>query len=72
MHVGDDLPSQDYLDVLASLPVLEPPVRRIAGPTANDDEMAAALEFVLEGLHLTKRLAKDASGGRALYRTRNR
>jgi magnesium chelatase subunit I len=32
--------------------------------------MAAALEFLLEGLHLTKRLNKDASGFRALYRSR--
>ena len=30
------------------------------------------MEFVLEGLYLTKRLAKDASGARALYRARNR
>ena len=72
VHVGDDLPAQDYLSVLAHMPVLEPPVRRIAGPTAGPAEMAAALEFVLEGLHLTKRLAKDASGARALYRSRNR
>ncbi|MBU6232691.1 MAG: sigma 54-interacting transcriptional regulator [Acidobacteria bacterium] len=72
VHVGDDLPTPDYLAVLANIPVLEPPVRRIAGPTATPAEMAAALEFVLEGLHLTKRLAKDASGARALYRSRNR
>ena len=32
--------------------------------------MASALEFLLEGLHLTKRLNKDASGARALYRGR--
>jgi len=31
---------------------------------------ASALEFLLEGLHLTKRLNKDASGARALYRGR--
>lgn len=72
VHVGDDLPATDYQAVLASIPVLEPPVRRIAGPQAGPAEMAAALEFVLEGLHLTKRLAKDASGARALYRSRNR
>jgi len=72
VHVGDDLPATDYQAVLASIPVLEPPVRRIAGPKAGPAEMAAALEFVLEGLHLTKRLAKDASGARALYRSRNR
>ena len=72
VHVGDDLPATDYQSVLANIPVLEPPVRRIAGPKAGPAEMAAALEFVLEGLHLTKRLAKDASGARALYRSRNR
>ena len=27
--------------------------------------MASAVEFLLEGLHLTKRLNKDASGARA-------
>ena len=32
--------------------------------------LASALEFLLEGLHLTKRLNKDASGARALYRGR--
>jgi magnesium chelatase subunit I len=32
--------------------------------------MASSLEFLLEGLHLTKRLNKDASGARALYRGR--
>ena len=72
VHVGDDLPAKDYLQVLANLPALEAPARRVAGPTATAGEMAAAVEFILEGLHLTKRLAKDASGGRALYRTRNR
>jgi magnesium chelatase subunit I len=70
VHTGDDLPTRDYLDVLANLPALEPPVRRVAGPKATSGELAAATEFILEGL--TKRLAKDASGARALYRTRNR
>ena len=69
-HTGDDLASSAYLDLLATVPALEPPTRRIAGDTASDGEMAAALEFLLEGLHLTKRLNKDASGPRALYRSR--
>ena len=69
-HTGDDLPSQDYLELLAQVPVLEPPVRRIAGDGAGPGEMASALEFLLEGMHLTKRLNKDASGARALYRSR--
>src|ERR1700722_18442089 len=72
VHTGDDLPDANYLDVLAAMPALEAPVERIAGPGASDGEKAAAVEFVLEGLYLTKRLAKDASGARALYRSRNR
>jgi magnesium chelatase subunit I len=72
VHTGDDLPDASYLDVLAAMPALEAPVERIAGPGASDGEKAAAVEFVLEGLYLTKRLAKDASGARALYRSRTR
>ena len=69
-HTGDDLASSAYLSLLADVPALEPPTRRIAGDSASDSEMASALEFLLEGLHLTKRLNKDASGARALYRSR--
>ena len=72
VHTGDDLPDRDYVEVLNALEVLQEPVRRVAGPDAGDGELAAALEFVLEGLYLTKRLAKDSSGARALYRSRNR
>ncbi len=32
--------------------------------------VASALEFLLEGLHLTKRLNKEAAGARATYRGR--
>jgi len=72
VHTGDDLPATSYLAVLADLPELEPPTRALAGPDAGESPalLAAALEFLLEGLHLTKRLNKDASGSRALYRRR--
>ena len=72
VHTGDDLPDRDYLTVMAAMPALDEPARRIAGAGANDGELASAVEFILEGLYLTKRLAKDASGARALYRSRNR
>jgi magnesium chelatase subunit I len=72
VHVGDDLAAGDYAEVLEALPALEPATRRIAGEDAGVEEMAASLEFLLEGLHLTKRLSKDASGPRALYRQRRR
>ncbi len=72
VHTGDDLSSSDYLSVLADMPALEAPTRALAGPDAGESPalVAAALEFLLEGLHLTKRLNKDASGARALYRRR--
>jgi len=72
VHVGDDLAAHDYVEVLDALPALEPATRQIAGEDAGDEEMAASLEFLLEGLHLTKRLSKDSSGPRALYRQRRR
>jgi magnesium chelatase subunit I len=72
VHAGDDLPSAAYLAALADIPELEPPTRALAGPDAAESPalMASALEFLLEGLHLTKRLNKDSSGARALYRGR--
>ncbi len=72
VHTGDDLPDAQYTSALEALPVLAGPVERLAGPGAGPGERAAALEFLLEGLYLTKRLAKDASGARALYRSRAR
>jgi magnesium chelatase subunit I len=72
VHTGDDLASADYLTVLSDMPALESSTRALAGPDAAESPalVAAALEFLLEGLHLTKRLNKDASGPRALYRRR--
>ena len=72
VHTGDDLADQEYLDVLAVMPALAAAAHRVVGDDASDGVLASATEFVLEGLHLTKRLAKDASGARALYRSRNR
>ena len=72
VHTGDDLADAEYVAVLAAMPALDAPVRRVAGPRASDGELASATEFILEGLYLTKRLAKDASGARALYRSRSR
>ena len=73
VHTGDDLPDARLpRGARRRCPPSTAPVERIAGPGASDGETAAAVEFILEGLYLTKRLAKDASGARALYRSRNR
>ncbi|MHB1553261.1 MAG: sigma 54-interacting transcriptional regulator [Acidimicrobiales bacterium] len=71
VHTGDDLPAAQYLAALREVPGIEGPARALAGDQGESPAMlAAAVELVLEGLHLTKRLNKDASGSRALYRSR--
>ncbi len=70
VHAGDDLPSGTYEETLARLPVLRSPVEALAGGSTEPAVVASALEFLLEGLHLTKRLNKEAAGARALYRGR--
>jgi len=71
VHTGDDLPSSSYLAALREVPGLEPPARTLAAEHGESPAvLAAAVEFVLEGLHLTKRLNKVVSGSGATYRSR--
>jgi magnesium chelatase subunit I len=69
VHAGDDLPASAYAELLSQLPALETPVLALANGE-SPGAMASAAEFVLEGLHLSKRLNKEAAGGRATYRGR--
>ena len=69
VHAGDDVPSSEYVDVLGSLPDLRPAVLELAG-SETPAAVASAVEFVMEGLHLSKRLNKDSVGGKATYRSR--
>ncbi|MDP9072092.1 MAG: sigma 54-interacting transcriptional regulator [Actinomycetota bacterium] len=69
VHTGDDLPSSAYAETLASLPVLRGPVMELA-QSETPAAVASATEFVLEGLHLSKRLNKESVPGRATYRGR--
>jgi magnesium chelatase subunit I len=69
IHAGDDLPVTAYTDVLVQLPAIEGPVLALAG-SETPGAVASAIEFILEGLHLTKRLNKEAAGAKATYRGR--
>jgi magnesium chelatase subunit I len=69
VHTGDDIPSSAYVEVLSQLPALQAPVLALAG-SETPSAVASATEFVLEGLHLSKRLNKEASGTRSTYRGR--
>jgi magnesium chelatase subunit I len=70
VHAGDDVPSSAYVELVASLPSLRPHVTALTGDDESPAAVASAVEFLLEGLHLSKRLNKDAAGGRATYRSR--
>ncbi|HSH23437.1 MAG TPA: sigma 54-interacting transcriptional regulator [Acidimicrobiales bacterium] len=73
VHTGDELPSGDYVELVASVPALRAGVSALAGALDSPAAVASAVEFLLEGLHLSKRLNKDVAGdGRAVYRSRSR
>jgi magnesium chelatase subunit I len=69
VHAGDDVPSIRLVQVLTDVPALRGPVIGLAG-SESPAAVASAVELILEGLHLSKRLNKDASGTRATYRAR--
>ncbi len=71
MHTGDDVASSAYVELVTEIPALRLAVRSLIGGEESPGAVASAVEFLLEGLHLSKRLNKDAAGnGRALYRSR--
>ena len=70
VHAGDDLPASAYAGTLGHLPALSGPVLGLTGGSEDPGVVASAVEFLLEGLHLTKRLNKEAAGARATYRGR--
>ena len=64
------MPSSAYAELAASVPALREHVASLTSDTDSPAAVASATEFILEGLHLSKRLNKDAAGGRATYRAR--
>jgi magnesium chelatase subunit I len=67
VEVSDTLPSSAYVKLVSRVEGLERPVAKLA-PEREPAVVASAVEFVLEGLHLNKRLNKDRVGGRVQYR----
>jgi magnesium chelatase subunit I len=69
-HTGESMSSAELAAVVEQVDALRAPVAVLAGGDESPASVAAAVEFVLEGLHLSKRLNKDASGESATYRGR--
>ncbi|MDE0874072.1 MAG: sigma 54-interacting transcriptional regulator [Acidimicrobiales bacterium] len=68
-HTGDDIGSGEYADLLAGNAALGEAVSELTD-SAEPADLASAVELILEGLHLSKRLNKEALGVRATYRGR--
>tara|TARA_S200000501_G_scaffold77426_1_gene69244 strand:+ start:4278 stop:5690 length:1413 start_codon:yes stop_codon:yes gene_type:complete len=73
INAGDDIPSETYLQWLKDIPAFVPVLESI-GLTKDDLEsppvIASGIEFILEGLHLSKLLNKEAMGDSGVYRAR--
>jgi magnesium chelatase subunit I len=67
VEVSDRMPAAEYREGVQKIPGLREAVARL-GPFESPGLMAAAIEFVLEGLHLHQKLNKDRDGGRWAYR----
>ncbi|MEK7295539.1 MAG: sigma 54-interacting transcriptional regulator, partial [Actinomycetota bacterium] len=70
VHAGDDVALVEYVTVLESISGLREIVVSIVKGDESTAVIASAVEFVLEGLHLSKRLNKDCAGSRATYSSR--
>ena len=67
VEVGDMTPSAEYVRLVAQVDGMQAAIDK-AGAGRSPAETSAAVEFLLEGLHLNKRLNKDKVGGKIQYR----
>ena len=67
VDTGESQPVADYTKLLKDVEGLAAAVAQVTDDK-NPFVQASAIEFVLEGLHLNKRLNKDAVGAQARYR----
>jgi magnesium chelatase subunit I len=70
-HTGEDISSVDEAHLVEQIPALRAAVLSLTNGDESPSAVAAAVEFVLEGLHLSKRLNKDATSAGATYRSRS-
>jgi magnesium chelatase subunit I len=68
IEVGDSLPSLEYVRQAAEVAGFTPAIKKLGGQ-GNPAQIASAIEMVLEGLHLNRKLNKDRTAGRMRYRS---
>jgi magnesium chelatase subunit I len=68
VETGSDRPSSEYVSLLGEIEAFDEPIKRL-GADNTHGLIASAMEFILEGLHLKRRLNKDRVEGRYRYRS---
>ena len=66
IETGSDRPSMEYVTLLGEVEAFDEPIKRL-GADNTHAVIASAMEFILEGLHLKRRLNKDRVQGRYHY-----
>ena len=68
VETGELVPAAELLDQIGTVSGLSKVLDRLGhGDDASPGIVASAVEFTLEGLHLTRRLQKDTVAGRTVY-----
>jgi len=67
VQVSDIMPAAEYARHAEKMPALRAAAQKLGGDGASG--LASAVEFVLEGLHLSKKLNKDSQPGQSRYRS---
>ena len=67
VQASDTMPSTEYIKQVDQMPGLRASAAKLGA--TEPAALAAAIEFVLEGLHLSKKLNKDVQAGRYRYRS---
>ena len=67
VQVGDDMSSMEYVNQLSRVGGLTKAIDKLGG-RGNPASIASSIEFILEGLHLNRRLNKDEVAGKTRYR----
>jgi magnesium chelatase subunit I len=70
-HTGEDIASIDEARLVEEVPAMRAAVLGLTEGDESPAAIASAVEFVLEGLHLSKRLNKDSTATGATYRGRS-
>jgi magnesium chelatase subunit I len=70
VECGDDVSASTYVGLCEAVPALAKITTSLFGDSPSSAQTACAVELALEYLHLSKRLNKDAVGGRSQYRAR--